>query len=94
MTSIVQQIMQRLDRIEQSLMCAKPVLDLDGAAIYTGYSRAHLYRLVGKRELPYYKKGYKLYFKKDELEQWMMENKIQSKSEIECNAATYIATHK
>lgn len=73
---------------------AKPILDLDEAAVFTGFSKGHLYRLTASRGIPHYKKGRKLLFKKAELEVWMLEDKIETAESIESIANTYTATHR
>lgn len=84
----------RLDRIERlTLIGAKSVLDLDEAVLFTGFSKGHMYRLTSERQIPHFKKSRKLYFKKSELEEWMLEDKVKTESEVQTLASTYIATH-
>ncbi len=90
----VKLISERLDRIERlTLIAAKPVLDLTEAAMFTGYSKDHIYRLTCGREIPHYKQSRKLYFRKTELEEWMTSQRVKTNAEIDCQAATYCATH-
>lgn len=87
-------INSRLERIERlTLIGAKDVLDIDEASLFTGFSRGHLYRLTSERRIPHYKKNRKLYFKKSELEAWMLEDKVLTVEDIESQAATYTTTH-
>lgn len=91
----MQELSDKLDRISQyTLIAAKSVLDLNEAALFTGFSVGHIYRLTSKKQIPHFKKSRKLYFKKNELEDWMLENKITSSTDISSRAATYVATHK
>lgn len=84
----------KLDRIERlTLLAAKPVLDIEEAALFTGFSVGHLYRLTSGKEIPHYKKDRKLYFKKTELEEWMLENRILTNDEIDAQAQAYILRH-
>lgn len=84
----------RLDRIEQlTLIGAKNTLNLEEAALYTGFSTGHLYRLTSSRAIPHYKQSRKLYFSKAELDKWMQEHPVATKADIESRAATYVATH-
>lgn len=85
-------IITRLDRIERlAQLGAKNVLDVEEASMLTGFTTGHLYRLTCSRQIPHYKKNRKLYFKKDELENWMLERKVMSDDEIDRMAATYVA---
>lgn len=42
-----------------------------------------LYGFTSKREIPFIKRGKKLYFRKSELENWLLEGKRKSKKEME-----------
>lgn len=90
----LQALSDKLDRIERiSLVGAKNVLDLQEAVILTGFSKGQLYRLTSNKQIPHFKKNQKLYFKKSELEDWMLENKVMSEAEINSRASTYVSTH-
>lgn len=95
MEMALQTIDTRLDRIERlTLISAKAVLDIDEASLFTGFSKGHLYRLTSERHIPHYKKNRKLYFKKSELETWLLEDKVMTAEDIESQAETYVVTHK
>ncbi len=80
---------QRFDRLEHlTLIGAKPVLNLEEAVVFTGLSKGHLYRLTSEKQIPYYKKCRKLYFKKSELEDWLLERRVSTQDEIEAQATT------
>lgn len=84
----------KLDRIERlTLLAAKPVLDIEEAALFTGFSVGHLYRLTSGKGIPHYKKDRKLYFKKAELEEWMLETRILTNDEIDAQAQAYVLRH-
>lgn len=91
----IQEINGKLDRIERlTLIAAKPILDIQEAVLFTGFSLGHLYRLTSNKEIPHYKKDRKLYFKKSELEEWMLENRILTNNEIDALAAKHIITKR
>lgn len=91
----IQDLSDKLDRIESlTLIGAKNILDLDEAVLFTGFSKGHLYRLTSEKRIPHFKKSRKLYFKKTELENWILEQKILTEDEIQSKASTYVATHK
>lgn len=90
----INEINVKLDRIERlTLLAAKPVLDIQEAALFTGFSLGHLYRLTSNKEIPHYKKDRKLYFKKSELEEWMLDNRILTNQEIDAQAQSYVLRH-
>lgn len=51
------------------------VMSIDDASRMTGYKKSTLYRKTCKNEIPYYRRGHKLYFRKDEISRWMLCNK-------------------
>lgn len=90
----IDMLCERLDRLEQiTLIGAKPVLSLDEAVLFTGLSKGHIYRMTSERQIPHFKKCRHLYFKKQELEEWMLQHKVLTKEEIDSKASTYVATH-
>ena len=90
----IEEMNLKLDRIERlTLLAAKPVLDISEAALFTGFSVGHLYRLTSGKEIPHYKKDRKLYFKKSELEEWMLAHPILTNEEIDAQATGYILRH-
>lgn len=92
-TITLEELSQKIDRIgELALIGAKSVLGLKETALFTGYSLGQLYRMTSGQEIPHFKKGNKLYFKKADLEAWMCSNRVQTRKEINSNATTYIAT--
>lgn len=91
----MEQLSEKLDRLsELTLISAKNVLDLQEAALFTGFSIGHLYRLTSGRQIPHFKKFRRLFFKKSELEEWLLERKVLTEEEIDKKATTYIVTKK
>lgn len=71
------EIIGKLKEIIDCIKIAKPVLNVRETALLTGYSPAHLYKLVCNREIPHYKRGKTLFFKREEILAWMTENKVE-----------------
>lgn len=73
------------------LAALKPVLTMDEATIFTGLSKSYLYKLTCRKRIPYYKnKGMKgIYFKREELEAWMTQERVATQEEIEQEAIRY-----
>lgn len=95
MKTTLEDLSNKLDNIrELTLIGAKTVLNLEETSLFTGLSIGHLYRLTSGKQIPHFKKNRKLYFKKSELEDWMLEQKILTEEEIQSKASTYVATHK
>ena len=89
------EIKEQLNRIEQySMIAAKTMLNINEAAFILGMSVEGVRFNVRKHILPCYKPNVnRIYFKKSELEDWMMQNRSKSMAEIESEAAAYCITH-
>lgn len=87
-------IEQKLDRIEKLLLNKKTVLDIDELARYANLSTSYLYKLTSTGEIPFYKpRGKKIYFKKSEIDDWLLSNKHQCQNEIDGLAEDYLMDH-
>ena len=89
-------IMQRLAELETySLLRAKDVLTLEDAALLLGKKKETVRRLMQKHIIPYYKPTRNdLYFKRSELEQYMLQNRTKTDLEVEQEAIKYCRTRK
>lgn len=89
------EIKEQLDRIERnSLLSAKNVLTVDDVSLLTGLKVNYIYKLTSANKIPYYKRGGKLnYFKRSEIEDWMLKNRIGTTDEAEQAAAKYELDH-
>jgi len=79
-----------------TLLGAKKALTMQDAALLTGLSKSHLYKMVCAKSIPYYKsQGGKLtYFERDELTGWMLSLRIKPQAEVEAEAVTVAVTGK
>lgn len=58
---------------------SKEVLTAQEAAIYLGYNTSWLRRLASLREVPHYKKRGRLYFSRQELDDWRLSEPIKTR---------------
>ncbi|WP_229714443.1 MULTISPECIES: helix-turn-helix domain-containing protein [Flavobacteriaceae] len=69
----------------------KQVLNFNETCKYLELSQSHLYKLTSTAAIPHYKpNGKKLYFQREELDQWLLRNRMDSQDEIEQQAANYL----
>ncbi|MBT4399541.1 MAG: helix-turn-helix domain-containing protein [Bacteroidetes bacterium] len=69
-------ILSRLNQIEKMLTSQKTVLSFSETAEYTGLSKSYLYKLTSAGVIPHYKPtGKMLYFKKTEIDEWLVSPK-------------------
>lgn len=85
-------IAKRLDRLEGMMsLFTKNVLDINEVAAMTGYTVKYLRLLVSKREIPHYRRGNRLYFANDEIEEWLLSNRVATNDEMNIKAMGYTA---
>ena len=90
MAQHVAELAERLERIERLLVIStKEAFNVDEAARFIGLSESRVRHLVWKKEIPHYKRGRSLFFKKSELEEWMLRDRIPTTEEIEQEAYSY-----
>jgi excisionase family DNA binding protein len=92
--AVINAMQEQLREIRAMLNPPKSILNLSEAASFTGFSRSHLYKLTSTGGIPCYKRGKHLYFKPDELEQWMLSNRRATAEEIDAFASNYVVTGK
>ena len=72
-----------------TIYCTKAVLTATEAAAYLGVSLSCLYKWTMNRTIPHFKPNGKLvYFEREELEKWMMSNRVATAQELEQKAQT------
>ena len=83
------------NRLGMCLRKRKEVLTSEEAASYLDVSMPQLYRLTSKKLIPFYSPtGGKLYFKRSELDNWMLSNRSATTQEIEVNSINYLINKK
>ncbi len=89
------ELMERLERIEKGVMMQKNVLTFEEAVMFTGLAKSYLYKLTAGGKIPYYKPSGKLiYFDRSELERWMLRNPVKTADEIEQQSVNYCHTNR
>ena len=68
-------------------ICAKAVLSLPNAGIYTGIPKSTLYKLTASRKIPHSKPtGGKLYFDRLDLDNFLRGNRVATREELDDQA--------
>ena len=89
----MEQVLKELLELKRlAVLGAKQVLTMSDAALLTGLSKSHLYKLVCAKQIPYYKsQGGKLtYFDKSEVEAWCKYCRTKTICETEAEAMAYL----
>lgn len=91
-----QELTAQIDDLKKLVIASsKEVLSIDECATFTSLSVNHIYRLTSTRAIPFYKPmGGKIYFKKSEIENWLLQGRQATNNEISSQATTYCVTHK
>lgn len=92
---ILKELDDRLRNIETLLLSQKTVFNLEQLAAYTGQSKSHIYKLTSTGGIPCYKpQGKHIYFNKQEIDQWLMQGRKSTTSEIEEAAINFVHLKK
>lgn len=88
------EVLIRLSKIEglikENNLSQKTILNLSEASIYFGISESLLYKLTSGSKVPFYKPNGKLiFFKREELESWVLSQRFASGDEIASKASNF-----
>jgi len=95
MNNELQLLMEEVRKQAQAMSNTKIVLTMDDVAELTGMSKNYIYRLVHLRRIPHYKSpgGKRTYFKREEVEQWLLSHRVPTTEELQQQAEQYCANH-
>ena len=75
-------IYQNHENLQTNPKPKKEIFTIDDLVEYSGLSRSSIYKKTMNREIPHYKVNRKLYFNYEEIKNWFLSNKIESRDEI------------
>ncbi|MBC5840430.1 helix-turn-helix domain-containing protein [Flavobacterium sp. F-380] len=89
-------ILKKLEKlevlIERQYILSKEILSLEEAAQYLQLSKSCLYKMTSRKEVNYYVPGGKrIYFRRSELETWILNSRVSSVNELETNMEVYLS---
>lgn len=88
---IINLLKQIISLLKSQALNSKEVLSIDELVLYTGLSKSHIYKLTAGRQIPYYKpKGKIVYFKREEIDSWLLRNKSLSQEELSQEVEDYL----
>jgi len=89
------EVKQQLAIILSLLLGQKKALNLEQTATYTGFSKSHLYKLTSTGGIPCYKpQGKHIYFDKEELDNWLLQNRKATTEELNGQAEDYLIQNR
>ena len=78
--SIIEMIEKKLNEIK---VIQKPIMSVDELAVYLDLSPSYIRKMTHNREIPYYKpNGKKLYFNKEEIDEWVLSSRVMTNEEL------------
>jgi len=89
-------ILKKLEKlevlIERQYILSKEILSLEEAAQYLQLSKSCLYKMTSRKEVNYYVPGGKrIYFRRSELETWILNSRVNSVNDLETNMEVYLS---
>ena len=92
LSKLIQELTIKIESIEKLLLTQKNVLNFSEVKLYTNLSESYLYELTSSGGIPCYKpNGKQLYFKKQEIEDWLLSNRKATNIEIDELASSHIS---
>lgn len=91
--SLLHEKLSHIERLltgQQPKEKAKAILNVTEAAAFLHLSVATLYTKVSGREIPFSKRGKRLYFHRSELEEWIAQGRKKTLEEIRQEASLYV----
>ncbi len=77
--------------LKQSIQ-QKEILTIEEAAEFLNLSKSCLYKMTSNKEIPHYKpRGKKIYLKREELEQWILNSRIASTNDLDYELDSYLS---
>ena len=71
----IESLVERIALLEKNIYTTKQVFTFQEACMYIGISESMLYKLTSGKEIPHYKpRGKMIYFAKEDLDEWLLQN--------------------
>lgn len=89
---ILDKLTEIVNKLDEQNLLKKTVLNFNEACKYLDVSPSHLYKLTSTKQIPHFcPQGKKLYFKRDELDNWLQRNRQLTSSEIDNTSVDNLA---
>lgn len=92
MEFIQEQLKEIKQLLEKQSLQQNEFLTLKEASEYLQLSKSCLYKMTSKKEIPFYAPGgKKIYFKREELNHWILNSRVSSANDIGLEAESYLS---
>lgn len=72
----------------------KKILNFEEACTYLSISKSHGYKLTSKGLIPHSKRGKRIYFKKSDLETYLLSNKVTTVADLNQEMENYLQNNR
>lgn len=95
MSFLIKQLESLSQRMEEQNLLKKEIMTFEEASIYMGLSKSNLYKKTSLNQIPFYKPNGKIiYFKRADLDQYMLGNRQATVNEIKEKASEFSFNNK
>ncbi len=92
---ILDKLTEIANKLDEQNLLKKPVINFNDACKYLDVSPSHLYKLTSARQIPHFcPQGKKLYFKREELDEWLLRNRQSTSQETELQIEEELTNNK
>ncbi|WP_417237057.1 helix-turn-helix domain-containing protein [Bizionia paragorgiae] len=91
--NLLENIYSNIGTKESNIIISK-IMDIEQLSNYLGLSKSHIYKLTSSHTIPHSKRGKRLYFDKEVINTWVLENKIWTQDDIEKQATDYLIKNR
>lgn len=92
---ILDKLTEIANKLDEQNLLKKPLFNFNETCQYLDVSESHLYKLTSARQIPHFcPQGKKLYFKREELDQWLQRNRQLTSAEVEAKVQEELSTQK
>lgn len=92
---ILDKLTEIANKLDEQNLLQKTVLNFNEACKYLDVSPSHLYKLTSTKQIPHFcPQGKKLYFKREELDNWLQRNRQSATEEIEQAASNVLRDNR
>ena len=92
MEFIQKELKEIKELLKKQTLQQKEILTVEEASEFLGLSTSRLYKMTSNKEIPHYKPGgKKIYLNRQELEQWILNSRVDSINDIDDELDSYLS---
>ncbi|EDP96741.1 helix-turn-helix domain-containing protein [Kordia algicida OT-1] len=92
MEFIQKELKEIKELLKKQTLQQKEILTIEEASEFLGLSTSRLYKMTSNKEIPHYKPGgKKIYLNRQELEQWILNSRVDSINDVDDELDSYLS---